>query len=356
MKHVTLQVVQHLSPGGIERLVLNLLRFASPNHEVYVVALEGDKTLAMAAWPELQPLASRLLFLNKAQGRDLNTVFKLRQLIKQLQAKVVHSHHLGPLLYSRLATIGLSLTHIQTEHDSWHLQSAKQRLITRWLLKGTNIQLIADAPRVAQQLEHYGIKANHVIINGIDTQHFSPGSQQLARQFLQLPTDKIIIGCAGRLVPEKGIDTMLKALVHLPIDHQLAIAGGGPEQPSLLEKAKQLDISHRIHWLGHCANMRNFYRAIDIFCMPSRQEGLPLALLEAQACGKTVVATAVGGIPDLLCPQSGQLLEPDQPKPLAKAITKGLRNAAVHCKHNVQYIRDLADVRVMAATYESLAH
>lgn len=356
MKHVTLQVVQHLSPGGIERLVLNLLRFASPNHEVYVVALEGEKTSAIAAWPELQPLASRLFFLNKAQGRDLNTVFKLRQLIKQLQAKVVHSHHLGPLLYSRLATIGLSLTHIQTEHDSWHLQDAKQCLITRWLLTGTNIQLIADAPRVAEQLAQHGLKTNHVIINGIDTQHFFPGSQLLARQLLQLPTEKIIIGCAGRLVPEKGIDTMLNALTYLPTNHLLAIAGHGPEQPLLLETAKQLEISHRIYWLGHCDNMRNFYRAIDIFCMPSRQEGLPLALLEAQACGKTVVATAVGGIPDLLCPQSGQLLEPDQPELLAKALTKGLHNAAAHCEHNVQYIRYLADVRLMAATYESLAH
>lgn len=356
MKHVTLQIVQHLRPGGIERLVLNLLRFSSPNHNVYVVALEGEKSSAIAAWPELQPFASRLFFLNKPKGRDLNTVFKLRQLIKRLQTSTVHTHHLGPLLYCRLATIGLPLTHIQTEHDSWHLQDTKQRIITRWLLKGTNIQLIADAPRVAEQLKHHGLKANHVIINGIDTQHFTPGNQLLARQLLQLPSDKVIIGCAGRLVPEKGIDTMLKALTYLPPNHQLAIAGSGSEQALLLEAAKQLGISHRIHWLGHCANMRNFYRAIDIFCMPSRQEGLPLALLEAQACGKTVIATSVGGIPDLLCPQSGQLIEPDQPESLALALKKGLATAESHNENNAQYIRCLADVRMMTATYESLAH
>ncbi len=102
--------------------------------------------------------------------------------------------------------------------------------------------------------------------------------------------------------------------------------------------------------------MRNFYRAIDIFCMPSRQEGLPLALLEAQACGKTVIATSVGGIPDLLCPQSGQLIEPDQPESLALALKKGLATAESHNENNAQYIRCLADVRMMTATYESLAH
>ncbi|MCG7584537.1 glycosyltransferase [Photobacterium sp. OFAV2-7] len=356
MKHVTLQIVQHLCPGGIERLVLNLLRFSSPSHDVYVVSLEGEKHSAIAAWPELQPFASRLFFLDKPKGRDLNTVISLRQLIKQLKVTTVHSHHLGPLLYTRLATIGLSLNHIQTEHDSWHLHDTKQRFITRWLLKGTNIHLIADAPRVAEQLNQYGITTSQVIVNGIDTEHFTPGNQLLARQVLQLPANQIIIGCAGRLVPEKGIDTMLETLTFLPDNHRLAIAGSGPEQSSLIKKAEQLGVSHRVHWLGHCANMRNYYRAIDIFCMPSRQEGLPLALLEAQACGKSVVATAVGGIPDLLCPHSGLLINPDEPQELARALTKGLGAAETYRESNAQYIRNQADVRIMTATYEALAH
>ncbi|MCW8332053.1 glycosyltransferase [Photobacterium sp. SDRW27] len=356
MKHVTLQVVQHLRPGGIERLVLNLLQFASPAHDVYVVALEGDKTSAITAWPELRPFESKLIFLDKPAGRDLKTVLKLRKLIKQLNTSVIHSHHLGPLLYGRLATLGLPLTHIQTEHDSWHLQDPKQCLITRLLLKGKKIKLVADAPRVAEQLERLGINTDHVIINGIDTQHFSPGDQLLARQQLKLPANKIIIGAAGRLVPEKGIDTLIQALSSLPEDHHLAIAGHGPEQPYLLNVARQLGLTQRIHWLGHCAQMRNFYRSIDIFCMPSRQEGLPLALLEAQACGKNVIATAVGGIPDLLCPYSGQLIEPDQPKALIQAIKIGLCNTTLSSDKNAQYIRKLADVRIMTATYESLVY
>ena len=231
MTRHTLQVVQHLSPGGIERLVLNLVRFASKDNQVHVVALEGKKDQAIAQWPELAPFEDRLYFLDKPPGRDIRTIFNLRRLIRTLQAKVIHSHHLGPLLYSRAASLGLAgITHIQTEHDSWHLDDPKQRLLTRSLLVGNKIKLVADAPRVADQLNRQGIKTDHVIINGIDTQHFAPGQTPQARHQLQLPTDSLIIGCAGRLVKEKGIDILLEALATLPEAYQLAVAGDGPER------------------------------------------------------------------------------------------------------------------------------
>ncbi|MGF1739404.1 glycosyltransferase [Photobacterium satsumensis] len=357
MTTTTLQVVQHLSPGGIERLVLNLVRFASPDNQVYVVALEGSKEQAIEQWPELAPLTESLYFLDKPHGRDVKTVFKLRRLIRTLQAKVIHSHHLGPLLYSRAASLGLKgLTHIQTEHDSWHLDDPKQRLLTRSLLAGSNIQLVADAPRVADHLKTQGIIADHVIINGIDTQYYAPGQATQARHHLQLPTNKLIIGCAGRLVREKGIDTLLEALAVLPEVYQVVIAGQGPERKQLQHLSQQLGLTGRVHWLGRCDNMLSFYHAIDLFCMPSRQEGLPLALLEAQSCGKPVIATEVGGIPDLICPHSGHLIPAEQPTLLAQTLKDKLSMPIHDCQQTTQYIRRLADVREMAASYESLAN
>ncbi|MEZ8097011.1 glycosyltransferase [Photobacterium swingsii] len=356
MEHVTLQVVQHLHPGGIEHLVLNLLRFSSPGYKQYVVALEGNKAEAITAWPELLPFKDQLFFLNKPKGKSFTTVIKLRHLIRTLDVNVVHSHHIGPLLYSRLATVTTPVRHIQTEHDSWHLHNAKQRRLTKWLLSSNKVQLVADAPRVALQLERMlGRPADHVILNGIDTDHFSPGHQLFSRQHLCLPLDKILIGCAGRLVKEKGLDIAIMALVQLPDDHHLVIAGQGPEASALKQLASQHQVSHRIHWLGYCSKMRNFYRAIDLFCMPSRQEGLPLALLEAQACGKSVVATKVGGIPDLLCPLSGILVESELPQLFASALIKGLKHNKEVSIHNARFVRDCADVRTMTTRYESLA-
>ena len=102
--------------------------------------------------------------------------------------------------------------------------------------------------------------------------------------------------------------------------------------------------------------MLDFYHAIDLFCMPSRQEGLPLALLEAQACGKPVIATDVGGIPDLICPYSGHLVPPEQPAVLGQSLLEKLREPLQSCAQTTQYIRQLADVRAMASAYESLAN
>ncbi|KLV02642.1 glycosyl transferase family 1 [Photobacterium aquae] len=356
MTTTTLQVVQHLRPGGIERLVLNLVRFAAPDNQVYVVALEGDKEQAIEQWPELAPLSERLYFLGKPHGRDMKTVFKLRRLIQSLNANVIHSHHLGPLLYSRAASLGLrGITHIQTEHDSWHLEDPKQRLLTRLLLAGSKILIIADAPRIADHLKAHGITTDHVIINGIDTQRYTPGQAAQARLHLRLPPDKLIIGCAGRLVPEKGIDTLLEALVALPENYHVVIAGHGPERSELEHLAQQLRLSERVHWLGNCDNMLNFYRAIDLLCMPSRQEGLPLVLLEAQACGKPVIASDVGAIPDLICPHSGRLIPAGHPTLLARALFDKLRVPIHDCQQTAHYIRRIADVRKMTASYESLA-
>jgi len=142
MEHITLQVVQHLQPGGIEKLVLNLARFASPCHKVYIVALEGNKETAIKQWPELRTFESQLFFLNKPIGRNLSTVIKLKKLIAKLNVTMLHSHHIGPLFYSRLALLGHKATHIHTEHDSWHLADKKQCRMTRYLLNTNRVKLI----------------------------------------------------------------------------------------------------------------------------------------------------------------------------------------------------------------------
>ncbi|WP_318516432.1 glycosyltransferase [Photobacterium leiognathi] len=350
----TLQVVQHLRPGGLEKLVLNLMRFASPRHHVYIASLEGNASSEIKAWPELSMFKDQLIFLNKPQGVDIKTAYQLRKVIQNFNITTVHSHHLGPLLYSRLAMLGLNLTHIHTEHDSWHLRDPKQKSMTRWLLKSNKIALVADAPSVAKEIQQLlGRSANHIIYNGIDCHFFCIGDQTQARRYLNLPLDATFIGCAGRLVSEKGIDTMIHALSSLPTHYQLVIAGDGYESLNLKRLARKLGVATRIHWLGYCDDMRYFYRAINVFCMPSRHEGLPLALLEAQASGKPIVATRIGAIPDFTYPDSSQLVVPDNPKQLSQALQQVITQNI--CEHKIaHFTQQFADVRTMTAAYEAL--
>ncbi|MDW2019621.1 glycosyltransferase, partial [Vibrio sp. 704] len=103
-KKVVLHVVQHLAPGGLETLVLDMLRFAEPRHDVFVVSLEGAKSQALAKWAKLTEYKSQLHFLNKQPGFSVKTLGTLTAMIKGMKPDVVHTHHIGPLLYGGIAS------------------------------------------------------------------------------------------------------------------------------------------------------------------------------------------------------------------------------------------------------------
>lgn len=134
-------------------------------------------------------------------------------------------------------------------------------------------------------------------------------SKEHARTSLNLPTDKHIIGCAGRLEHVKGQDQLIKALTLLPKNMVVAFAGGGTKRNQLEQLTSRLNLSDRVIFLGLVEDMTTFYGALDTFCLPSRHEGLPLSTLEAQACNIPTVAMNVGAVDETLCPVSGTLVK-----------------------------------------------
>ncbi|MFP6798948.1 MAG: glycosyltransferase [Pseudomonas sp.] len=321
MSQTIIQVVQHLAPGGIECMVLDLLKHATAEQTVHVVSLEGNAA-QMEYWPRLKPYASRLHFLNKAAGISPALIWKLRGLLRTLKADVVHTHHIGPLLYggaaARLAGVPILL---HTEHDAWHLQDPKRRRLAKLLLAVLSPSVIADSQQVQAQMRAMLPSSNpQVILNGIDVQRFKPCSQRLSRERLGLPVDVKLVGCAARLETVKGHQDLLDALFRLPMNVHLALAGDGSLRESLEAQAVELGQQHRIHFLGHVEAMPDFYRALDVFCLASMAEGMPLSLLEAQACGVPVVATRVGGVAEAVCPLSGVLVRAGHSGELARAL------------------------------------
>jgi len=354
MNDVIVQVVQHLRPGGIESMVLELQRHASAGHTVHVASLEGDRAAMLAAWPRLRPVADRLHFLGKRDGLDLALPWRLRGLLRQLCASAVHTHHVGPLLYGGLAA-RLAAVHrvVHTEHDAWHLADRRrQRLQTAvlWLVRPI---LIADAQLVRRAAEQALAGSRYsVITNGIDTRRFCPGDRTAASHALGLPATARLIGCAARLEAVKGHTHLLQALALLPADVHLALAGEGSLAPVLASEVAALGIGDRVHFLGNVDEMPDFYRALDLFCLPSLREGLPLAPLEAQACGIPCVLTEVGGNREALCARSGSLAPAGDPEGLATVLAARLAH------HQTEDPRDFVvahgDVRVMTRAYETL--
>ena len=353
MRQVIVQVVQHLAPGGIECMVLDLLQHATAEQQVYVVSLEGTAA-QLHNWPRLQPFAARLFFLDKQPGWQLSLVWRLRQLLRRLGAQLVHSHHIGPLLYGGLAARLAGVPRLlHTEHDAWHLHSRKRRYLAGMLLGCVRPRLVVDSQQVSRSLAQLlPGRPSQVVLNGIDVQRFSPGCQTLARQALGLPLGVQLIGCAARLHEVKGHVTLLDALLRLPPHVHLALAGSGPLKAQLAQQAADLGQQHRVHFLGHVEAMADFYRALDVFCLASFNEGMPLCLLEAQACGVPVVASDVGGVAEAVCPVTGVLLAAGQSLELAWALRQQLGRRLVQSPR--QFVLKGKTVEHMVQAYAQL--
>ncbi len=298
-------IVQRLSPGGIEQLVLSMARKA----DIQLFSLEGSVDTLCRDWPVLEVFRDRITGFEKKPGRDPIMPIRITQALKRLRPGSVVSHHVGPLLYggiaARLAGVG-SLAHV--EHDAWHLDVLRRRLLVAGALKLIRPRRIAVSDRVAQSAMHHTGLTFETLGNGVDCNRFLPVEKEVARKALGFPNDKRIIGAAGRIEKVKGFDLLIRAAKHLDPDTMVVIWGEGTQRPELEALIRELDIGGRVRLAGSSNAMEKVYPALDVFCLPSRHEGLPLALLEAQACGVPVVAHDVGGVSEGVCPETGRLV------------------------------------------------
>jgi len=352
------QVVQHLRPGGIETLVLELARLAPAGQVTDILSLEGTRAAALAAWPRLAQTGAELRFFDKGPGWRIGLIAALRRRLRQARPRAVHTHHVGPLVYGGIAARLAGVPRIiHTEHDAWHLQDPRRRWLQRLILALVRPRLVADSDAVAAAVrDHLPGWPVAVIRNGIDTDVFTPGDRAAARAALgcgaALPLTAPLVGCAARLHPVKGHRFLLDALARLDDGVHLALAGGGEEEGALRAKSAALGLTARVHFLGSIEGMTGFYRALDLFCLPSLAEGMPLSPLEAQSCGCPVVLTAVGGAGETLCPASGRLVPPGDAAALAAAITGQL--GRVGGPNPRPFVLEHGNARAMVDAYAAL--
>ncbi|MBL1277914.1 MAG: glycosyltransferase [Ectothiorhodospiraceae bacterium] len=352
-----IQVVQHMRPGGIETMVLDLISLNEKKERSFIVSLEGNKKSAIDHWPRLKSVEENLIFLNKKSGPKPNIALQLSRLFKRLDVDVVHTHHIGPLLYAGIAARLAGVKRIiYTEHDAWHLEDPKQRNLEKWAIRLVCPQLVADANIVADTMRKQ-LHCNNdirVIHNGIDTERFIPGNLKSARQKMGLPQDVYLIGCSGRLEEVKGQKYLIQALALLPEKMHLSLAGIGSMETELRHLVESLNLDNRVHFLGRIDDMPTFYQSLDIFCQPSLSEGLPLSPLEAQACNIPAVITDVGGSRETLCPISGLLMPAGNIDAMAISLRKTLSHT--HITNPRRFVQQHGDVRMMAQGYAALRH
>jgi glycosyltransferase involved in cell wall biosynthesis len=354
MKRQIIQIVQHLQPGGIEALALEIQRFSEPGDEVHIISLEGEKYKAIKQWSILEERTSSIHFLNKQSGISITLIYKLLKMINLIKPSVIHTHHIGPLIYGGIACRLKRIPFlIHTEHDAWHLKDNKRRLIQKSIIKLVKPIIVADAKYVAKKIKQYIPNIKPVIIhNGVDVDRYYPMDKHSARRALKLPKNVPLIGCAARLHPVKGHDVLIKAINTLPVHVHLALAGTGKEHNSLKNLVDDLNLSKRVHFLGHVDDLPSFYHASDLVCLASFNEGLPLSPLEAQACGIPVVLTDVGGCREALCQNTGILVEARDSACLARALNFQLNRNVT--KTPRQFIKQQRSLNTMVHAYNLL--
>jgi glycosyltransferase involved in cell wall biosynthesis len=138
-----------------------------------------------------------------------------------------------------------------------------------------------------------------------------------------------LIGCVGRLVPVKGISYLIAALpeiIRAVPSAQLVVVGDGPERDPLERQARHLGMAGQVRFVGWRSDLERIYPDLDVVVLPSLREGTPVVLIEAMAAGRPVVATRVGGVPDVVADGDTGLLVPSRdPRALAEAVAKILQ-------------------------------
>ncbi|HVM96209.1 MAG TPA: glycosyltransferase [Candidatus Acidoferrales bacterium] len=166
-----------------------------------------------------------------------------------------------------------------------------------------------------------------VVENGVDTRYFHPPrGDSVARERFGIPRDAVVVSGVGRLSPEKGFDRLVEALSiararGLPL--HLLLAGDGPHRPQLEDQVRALGLAADVTFLGMLRDLLPLYAATDILALPSLEEGLPNALLEAMSSEIAVVASRVGGVPEVVEDGvNGLLVTPGDSAGLAEAVIR----------------------------------
>ncbi len=261
-----------------------------------------------------------------------SSIRQLRRVVTQSAPSLICSHGYRPALLLPPATFGLGIpiAGFLRGHTRENRKVAIYEFLERLVLPRLDgIICVCEAQR--QNLRQAGVRSEtcYVAYNGVHPpSRTDPGELDRFRGKLGISADRATIVCSGRLSPEKGQRDLLLAIRQIPDGDPACtflFCGDGPCREALEREVRELGISDRVRFLGHRRDIMNIYQIMDLLVLPSHTEGLPNAILEALSFGKPVVATRVGGLPEIIQDgQSGLLVPPRRPDLLAKAIVRCL--------------------------------
>ena len=324
-RKTVLFVNDSLAMGGIETMIRDFALGLDPQR--YAAAVAVFRPGGQLA-EELLRAGMSVTSLDKRDGLDIGLVFRLRRHIREVGATVVHSHNYSAWFYCALASAGLrDVRLVHTEH-SRVMPLARRRWLERWLSRVTRA-VVAVSGDVARSLVHdIGVDRRRVglIANGVNLTRFRPDdvARRAMRTALGIRDGAVVFGILARLVPVKSHKTLVEAFRQLRQripDAHLIIAGDGPCRAELERQIAEAGLDGHVHLLGEVHDGERVLNGLDVYVLSSVDEGMNLTLLEAMGTALPVIATAVGGNPEVVTSgETGLTVPALQPAAMAEAM------------------------------------
>ncbi|HEY4379979.1 MAG TPA: glycosyltransferase family 4 protein [Acidobacteriaceae bacterium] len=332
-----MKVLHIISSGGMygaEAVILNLSRtLAESGHSavIGVFSNTSNPNLQLHEAAVQEGLESHLI---SCRGQvDRSTIAAIRNLVAQTGADVVHAHGYKADIYTYLALRRSRTPYVSTCHN-WLKQNLLVSLygIADRAVLRNYARIVAVSVEVKRQLLQAGVREEKIrmVRNGIDLRPFSSAAPSLRDD--SSPGRPLVVGFIGRLSSEKGPDLFLVAAAEVLVEFpgvRFVIVGEGPDRENLERIIEELTIHNQVQMTGRRTDMPAVYASLDIMVSSSRQEGLPMAILEGMASSVPLVATAVGDVPTVVQDGvTGLLVPSENTERLAAGILDLLRDHA----------------------------
>ncbi|MET3118385.1 sugar transferase (PEP-CTERM/EpsH1 system associated) [Undibacterium sp. GrIS 1.8] len=378
---LVVHLIYRLDFGGLETLLVECVNgMPADQYRHAIVCLTGYTDFAQ----KITQANVQLFSLDKAPGLGLGTHLKLWKLLRQLRPTILHTYNLSAIEYALTASLAGVPVRIHAEHgrDAGDPdgKNKKHNLLRKLLVPFVDcyVPVSGDLQRWLKSVVGIPDAKNRLINNGVDTNKFSAHQSSNPQPEvdkatsltpLNLPTifppDSFVIGTVGRVQDVKNHATLVDAFIQLqaqlPADKsrmRLVIIGDGPLRPALINKINEAGISDVVWLPGARSDIAEIMQTFSVFVLPSIAEGTPVTMLEAMSCGLPIVATRVGGIPELVVDHvTGTLVAPNDTNALTNAIAVYLQQPELISLHGTagrKRIKQYYSINAMLAAYTDL--
>ncbi|MHB1127623.1 MAG: GT4 family glycosyltransferase PelF [Bacillota bacterium] len=377
MDKINVMHIMRPAEGGMKDHVLNLVR--RHNSERYNIIIGCPPSAGMQeAFHDLGVQTYSLELSGEiSPQRDLRLIQSLTRVFIEHQIQIVHTHGIKAGLVGRWAAARAGVPAVvATVHNFLYGEKvppwrrAAYTAAQRWLARGTDHFITVSQALAGEITRKEGAPPERVstIYNGIDLGRFQMIIDYARKkQELGLQVKAPVVGTVARLIPQKGVDCFLRAALIVKFfmpDVQFLIVGDGPQRQELEEEARSMNLAHDVVFTGFRSDVPQILPLLNVFVAPSLSEGLSIATLEAMAARRPVVASAVGGLKEIVIPgRTGLLVEPNDPEALADAVLgllKSPRKAQAYGTSAREMVEQKFQVQTMVKQteniYERLIH